>query len=132
MFAQVILIGRLGRDPEHVETASTELAKFSLATDYSYKNKTGEWTKKTEWSDVKVWGKAAGSVTQNLAKGALVAVIGRPETESWEDKKSGEKKYRTVVIADRVIFLESREKGTKPENSRNTPTTTIADDDIPF
>jgi single-strand DNA-binding protein len=140
MFAQVTLIGRLGKDPESRTAGSTEVTTFTVATDYSYKNRDGEWTKKTEWSNVKVWGAQAKSVAQYLKKGSLVAVVGRPETESWDDRESGEKKYKSLVVADRVIFLDSKPSGEKEEPAekkakRSAPvakTTPISDDDIPF
>lgn len=137
MFAQTIVIGRLGKDPESREVGSTTVANFSVASDYAYKNREGEWSKKTEWSNVKVWGAQAKSATQYLKKGSLVAIIGRPETESWEDKNSGEKKYKSIVVADRVIFLDS--KGTASDDEAPAraavaapATTPISDDDIPF
>jgi single-strand DNA-binding protein len=142
MFSQTILIGRLGKDPEGREVGSTQVANLNIATDYSFKNRDGEWTKKTEWTQVKIWGAQAKSVTQYLKKGSLVAVVGRPETETYE--KNGETKYVTKVVADRVIFLDSKSASSPDYGNEGaavavakasrpvTKADPISDEDVPF
>ena len=98
-----ILSGNLGRDPESKATTSGKtVANFTLATQSFGREK------KTEWHNVVAFDKTADLAVQYLKKGSQVLVVGRTETRSWDDKSSGEKKYRTEVIADRIEFLGGR------------------------
>jgi single-strand DNA-binding protein len=102
---KVMLIGRLGKDPEERTTAGgTRVSNFSLATD-TYHGSNGEKT--TEWHRVVSFGKTAELCNQYLKKGQLVCIEGSLQTRSWE-KSPGEKHYFTEVIASRVTFLGSR------------------------
>ena len=103
---KVILIGRLGKDPEERTTANgTRISNFSVATD-NYNGNNGEKT--TEWHRVVVFGKTAEQCNQYLRKGRLVCVEGSLKTRAWE-KSPGEKQYFTDVVASRVTFLGSRD-----------------------
>jgi single-strand DNA-binding protein len=102
---RVILIGRLGKDPEERTTAAgTRVSNFSLATD-TYHNGNGEKT--TEWHRIVVFGKVAEQCNQYFKKGRLVCIEGSLQTRSWE-KAPGEKHYFTDVVASRVAFLDSK------------------------
>jgi single-strand DNA-binding protein len=102
---KVLLIGRLGKDPEERTTAGgIGISNFSLATDTFHGNN-GEKT--TEWHRVVAFGKTAELCNQYLKKGQLVCIEGSLQTRSWE-KSPGEKHYFTEVIASRVTFLGSR------------------------
>ncbi len=102
---KVILIGRLGRDPEERMTSGgTRVSNFSLATD-TYRGNNGEKT--TEWHRVVAFGKAAELCNQYLRKGQLVCIEGSLQTRCWE-KSPGEKHYFTDVVASRVTFLGSK------------------------
>jgi single-strand DNA-binding protein len=102
---KVILIGRLGRDPEERTTSSgMRVSSFSMATD-KYHGSEGEKT--TEWHRVTVFGKIAELCNQYLKKGSCVCVEGSLQTRTWE-KPPGEKHYMTEVVASRVAFLDSR------------------------
>ncbi len=104
---RVILIGRLGRDPEARMTAGgTKVSSFSLATDRFHSNN-GSLEKSTEWHRVVAYGKLAEQCNQYLRKGRLVCIEGSLQTHSWE-KPPGEKHYATEVIAARVSFLDSK------------------------
>lgn len=126
----VILVGRLGRDPETRFTGSgTAVSNFSLATDESYKDKSGQWKSKTEWHKVVVWGKQAESCQKNLKKGSLVAVEGKLAAREWQDK-SGAKKQATEVVAGNVRFLDKKESN---DSQNNQPFSQDTDDEtIPF
>ncbi len=101
---KVILIGRLGRDPDDRTTSGgTRVSNFSLATD-SYHGGNGDKT--TEWHRVVVFGKTAEQCNRYLKKGRLVCIEGSLQTRSWE-KSPGVKQYSTEVIASRVTFLDS-------------------------
>jgi single-strand DNA-binding protein len=109
---KVILIGRLGKDPEERVTAGgTRVANFSLATDqFRPGNGNGGAQKVTEWHRIVAFGKAAELCNHYLHKGRLVCIEGSLQTRSWE-KPQGEKHYMTEVIAARVTFLDSQGAG---------------------
>lgn len=103
---KVILIGRLGKDPEERTTANgTRISNFSLATD-NYNGNNGETT--AEWHRIVAFGKTAELCNQYLRKGRLVCIEGSLKTRTWE-KSPGEKVYYTDVVASRVTFLGSKD-----------------------
>jgi single-strand DNA-binding protein len=106
---KVILIGNLGKDPEVKFTPTgTPVAKFSLATNERYKDKAGEWQDRTEWHNIVVWQRLAEIVGEYVKKGSKIYIEGRLSTSSWEDKQSGEKKYRTEIVANELVLLSGR------------------------
>jgi single-strand DNA-binding protein len=106
---KVILIGRLGKDPEIRSIPSgTSVAKFSLATDEKFTDRNGEKQERTEWHNIVAWGKLAEICGQYLRKGKLVYIEGSIRTDSWDDKESGVKKYRTEIIANGMQMLDRR------------------------
>src|SRR5213595_2081512 len=103
---KVILVGNLGKDPEVKYTPSgTPVAKFSLATNEGYKDKGGQWQDRTEWHNIVAWQRLAEIVGEYLKKGSKAYVEGRLQTSSWEDRQSGETKYRTEIIARDLVLL---------------------------
>jgi single-strand DNA-binding protein len=110
---KVILIGNLGKDPEVKFTPSgVPVAKFSLATNENYKDKaSGEWKERTEWHNIIAWQRLAEIVGEYVKKGSKVYIEGRIQTSSWEDKQSGEKKYRTEIVANDLVLLSGRGEG---------------------
>jgi single-strand DNA-binding protein len=138
MVNRVILIGRLGRDPEVRSTPTGQtVATFGLATSRHWRSKDGERQEETEWHQVVVWGKLADIAGQYLTKGKLVYVEGRIQTRTWE--KDGAKHYKTEVVADTFQMLGGGEKSEKPEPYAGTsaaatkePTQPELDDDVPF
>ena len=89
---KAILVGRLGKDPETRFTGSGQaVCNFSLATDSSFKDRSGERQKRTEWHRIVVWGKLAEICQQYLKKGMQVYIEGRIQSREWEDKTSGQK-----------------------------------------
>lgn len=108
---KVMLIGNLGKDPEMRYTANgAAVTSFSLAVSRTYTGNDGERKEETEWFDITTWNKQAELVSQFLSKGRKAYVEGRLHTRSYEDKE-GIKRYRTEVIADRVLFLDSAQGG---------------------
>ncbi len=104
---KVILIGRLGADPEIRYTNSgTAVAKFNIATTENWTNKNGERGERTEWHRIVAWGKLGETCGEYLAKGRQVYVEGRLQTRSWEDKE-GNKRWTTEINANTVQFLGS-------------------------
>lgn len=100
-----MLIGNLTRDPELKSLPSgIKVCSFSLATNRVWKDKNGSRQESTDYHNVVVFGRQAETVAQYMKKGSSIMVEGRLQTRSWDDKNSGEKKYRTEVIADRTQF----------------------------
>jgi len=109
MINKVILVGRLGKDPEIRSTPSGQtVAKFTVATDERFTDKAGEKKERTEWHNIIAWGRLGEICGQYLKKGKLVYLEGRIQTDSWEDKESGQKKYRTEIVADTMKMLDKR------------------------
>ena len=105
---KVILVGRLGRDPETRYTSSGQaVANFSLATDESYKDRNGERQKRTEWHKIVVWGKQAEIAQQYLKKGSLVFIEGRIQSREWQDKE-GLKRISYDIVANNFRMLGGR------------------------
>ena len=142
MINKVILVGRLGRDPELRYTPSgTAVANFSLATDERWTSN-GETQSRTEWHNIVVWSKLAEICNQYLTKGRLIFIEGRLQTRDWEDK-DGNKRRTTEIVATDMKMLGGRredapvgqtvaaETGSSSESS-NDMEVGITDDDIPF
>lgn len=103
---KVILVGRLGADPEVKAIGSgSTVARLNLATTESWV-KDGQKQDRTEWHRITVWGKLAEVCGKHLAKGRQVYVEGKLQTRSWEDQQ-GQKRYSTEVVASTVQFLGS-------------------------
>src|SRR5439155_6272175 len=143
---KVILVGRLGRDPELKYTASgTPFCRFSMATDDIWNDKgTGERQEKTEWHNIVAWDRLAEICNQYLAKGRLVYIEGSLQTREWDDQ-DGNKRKTTEIRAREMVLLgspgESTGGGQRRAAAAEAPaaagaaaagTSTITDDDIPF
>jgi single-strand DNA-binding protein len=153
---KVILIGNLGKDPEVKYTPQgTPVAKFSLATNERFKDKNGEWQDRTEWHNIVAWQRLAEIVGEYVKKGSKIYIEGSLRTSSWDDKQSGEKKYRTEIVANDLVLLGGRGEGDeshsggrsrgayagggasrdmdqRPQREDVAAGTTITDEDIPF
>jgi single-strand DNA-binding protein len=141
---KVILVGNVGKDPEvRYSQSGTPVAKFSLATNERFKDRNDEWQERTEWHSIVAWQRLAEIVGEYVAKGSKVYVEGKLQTTSWEDRQSGERKYRTEIVARDLLLLGPRENGgadhqgqTHNENIQDQPSHAgsgeIVDDDIPF
>ncbi len=102
---KALIVGNLTRDPEITTIPSGQkVCKFSVATNRVWKDKSGAKQESATYHNIVVWGKQAETSAQYLKKGQQVMIEGRIETRSWDDKATGEKKYRTEIIADRVQF----------------------------
>lgn len=104
---KVILIGRLGQDPEVRATPSGQsVATLRVATSESWV-KDGQREERTEWHRVIVWGRQAETVGKYLTKGRAVFIEGKIQTRSWDDQQSGQKRFMTEIVASNVQFLDS-------------------------
>lgn len=134
---KVILIGRLGNDPELKYTPSgTAVANFSLATNMVWKDQSGNQQEKTEWHRVVAWRKIAEIVGEWVKKGSRIYVEGRLETRSWDDQ-NGNKRYTTEVVVDNIELLDSKRESQASASFEaplpaEPPAETPQEDDLPF
>ena len=146
---KVILLGNVGKDPEIRATGGgTMVASFGLATSERTKDQSGNWTDRTEWHNLVAYGRLAEIIRDYVKKGSKLFVEGRIQTRSWDDKNSGEKKYRTEIIVNDISLLSGRGEGEGGYSSRSSSSsydqrgpapaddlvqsTEITDEDIPF
>ena len=109
---KVILLGNVGKDPEIRTTASgTTVATFSLATADRAKDPQGNWTDRTEWHNLVAFQRTAEIVRDYVKKGSQLYVEGKIQTRSWDDKESGQKKYRTEILVNDLSLLGGRGAG---------------------
>lgn len=107
-FNKVQLLGHVGKDPDIRSTVvGAIVANFSLATADRHKDKAGNWVDKTEWHTVTAFGRTAELIRDYVKKGSQLFIEGKLQTTSWEDKETGQKRYRTDVLVDDLIFLSS-------------------------
>ncbi len=105
---KVQLIGNLGNDPEIITLESgKKLAKFSLATNESYKDASGEKQTKTDWHNLVAWGKTADIIEKYITKGKEIAIEGKLSTRGYETKE-GENRYVTEVIVNELLMLGNK------------------------
>ncbi|MGM0629380.1 MAG: single-stranded DNA-binding protein [Patescibacteria group bacterium] len=150
---RAILAGNLTRDPEERSLPSgAKVCNFSIATNRVWKDKDGSQQKSTDFHNIVVFGRQAETSAQYLKKGQEALIEGRIQTRSWDDQKTGEKKYRTEIVADRVQFGSrgtgagsapsgadqsasndsSASQGAKEEGEIDYPDEEIDPEDIPF
>jgi single-strand DNA-binding protein len=137
---KVILVGSVGQDPEVKYTVSgVPVARLSLATNERFKDRNDQWQDRTEWHSVVAWQRLAEIVGEYVRKGSKLYIEGKLQTSTWEDKQSGERKYRTEIVARDIVLLGSRDGGeegrpeTPGEKSNTEPAASVvADPDIPF
>ena len=149
---KVILVGNVGKDPEVRFAANgNAIASFSLATTDRSKDQTGNWTDRTEWHNLVAFQRTAEIIRDYVKKGARIYVEGKIQTRSWDDKTSGEKKYRTEILINDLVLLSGKGEGessgggsynrgntTSYDQRSSAPSddlvssTEITDDDIPF
>jgi single-strand DNA-binding protein len=137
---KVILIGRLGKDPEVRYTSeNVPVANFTIATTESYRDKSGNRIETTEWHNIVAWRNLAEIAEKFLSKGKQIYLEGKLRTRTWEDK-DGNKRYSTEIVADNFIMLgkkegqESHEESAiqKPETPAAKPATEATEDELPF
>ena len=106
---KVLLIGNVGQVPELRSTAGGQsVMTIRMATNERYKNKDGEWTDRTEWHTIVVWGKRAEGLSKILQKGTHLYIEGKLQTRQWDDKE-GQKRYTTEIVAREVLLLGKKD-----------------------
>ena len=151
---KVILLGNVGKDPEIRSTGGgTMVANFTLATSDRQKDAQGNWQDRTEWHNLVAFQRTAEIVRDYVKKGSKLYIEGKIQTRSWDDKESGQKRYRTEIIVNDMSLLSGRDEGASGGYSRGAgsssstasfdqrppaahdevaQSTEISDDDIPF
>jgi single-strand DNA-binding protein len=146
---KVFLLGNVGKDPEIRATAGgMTIASFTLATADRQKGQDGQWTDKTEWHNLVAFQRTAEIVRDYVKKGTQIFVEGKIQTRSWDDKESGQKKYRTEILVNELSLLgggagrgsSESSSGSYSRSSSSAPAPSqpdyadqgITDDDIPF
>lgn len=150
---KVILLGNVGKDPEIRSTPSgTMVANFSIATSDRYQDAQGNWQDRTEWHNLVAFKRTAEIVRDYVKKGSKLYIEGKLSTSSWEDKTSGQKKYKTEIIVNDLSLLSGRDEGSAPRSGGGAAASydqrpsgggggsaeeysqaaEISDDDIPF
>jgi single-strand DNA-binding protein len=151
---KVILLGNVGKDPEIRSTpGGTMVANFTLATSDRQKDAQGNWQDRTEWHNLVAFTRTAEIVRDYVKKGSKLYVEGKIQTRSWDDKESGQKRYRTEIIVNDLSLLSGRDEGgsssgySRQSSSGSTASfdqrqpagqddyaqsAEISDDDIPF
>jgi single-strand DNA-binding protein len=147
---KVILLGNVGKDPEIKATGSgVVVANFSIATSDRFKDNTGNWQDRTEWHNLVAFQRTAEIVRDYVKKGNKLYIEGSLRTSSWDDKTTGQKKYKTEIIVNDLSLLSGKGEGGEGGSSygkSNTASfdqrgggaedyaqsTEITDDDIPF
>ncbi len=122
-----MLIGNLGKDPDiqYLE-GNIGVAKFSLATTETFKDRSGKLISQTEWHTVVLWRGLADLAGKYLHKGSLVYIEGRLRTRSWEDK-DGNKKFATEIVGDNLIMLDKRSEAGPASFSSGGPADTLGE-----
>jgi single-strand DNA-binding protein len=145
---KVILVGRLGGDPEvRYTTSGTAMMQFNVATNEPFKTEEGKWEERAEWHRVVAFDRLAESLSQYLSKGREVYVEGKLRTRQWEDQQ-GTKRYTTEIIAREIQLLGSSGQarqneslvpgetgqgaGAKSLNTELPASSGAPEDDIPF
>jgi single-strand DNA-binding protein len=121
MVNKVILVGRLGRDPETRYTQSGQaVCNFTVATDESYKNNSGEKVNKTEWHRIVIWGKLAEVAQQYLKKGQLVYLEGKIQTHSYDDRTGAKKQTTEIVVFTMKMLGGGQNHAAEPEQETDS------------
>lgn len=136
---KVILLGNVGKDPEikHVSSGMA-IANFSIATSSRFKDKSDEWQEKAEWHNLVAFQRTAEIVGEYVKKGSKVYVEGRLQTSSWDDKESGQKRYKTEIVVNDLVLLgggkrdDSDEQDQRSHEDRKPARSTAVSDDSPI
>src|ERR1017187_1870559 len=151
---KVTLLGNVGKDPEMRSTAGgTTVANFTLATSDRQKDQQGNWQDRTEWHNLVAFTRTAEIVRDYVKKGSKLYIEGKIQTRSWDDKETGEKRYRTEIIVNEISVVSGSDEGSSggysggwsgssgpanfdqrapAGNDEYAQQAEISDDDIPF
>lgn len=108
---KVILVGRVGKDPEitHIPSIEKDVAKFSLATNEGYMDQNKQWKDITEWHNIVAWGWNVQKIQKNVSKGSMILIEGKLKTRKWQDK-NGQDRRTTEIHVDNLVILEKLDR----------------------
>jgi single-strand DNA-binding protein len=107
---KVTLLGNVGKDPELRSTpGGTMVANFTLATSDNQKDAQGAWQERTEWHNLVAFKRTAEIVRDYVKKGSKLYIEGKITTRSWDDKESGQKRYKTEILVNDLVLLSGRD-----------------------
>jgi single-strand DNA-binding protein len=151
---KVTLLGNVGKDPEIRSTAGgTMVANLALATSDRFQDAQGNWQDRTEWHNLVAFKRTAEIVRDYVKKGSKLYIEGKIQSRSWDDKETGQKRYKTEILVNELVLLSGREDGSGGASSRPAASSSssasfdqrpaaspndyaqsaeISDDDIPF
>jgi single-strand DNA-binding protein len=144
---KVFILGNVGKDPEIRSTQSgMTIANFTVATADRQKDSQGNWQDKTEWHNMVAFQRTAEIVRDYVKKGTQLFIEGKIQTRSWDDKESGQKRYKTEILVNELSLLGKPGNGEGGQGSQHSSTNAastsgggyasedsgITDDDIPF
>jgi single-strand DNA-binding protein len=146
---KVFLLGNVGKDPEiRASAGGMTIASFTLATADRAKDASGNWVDKTEWHNLVAFQRTAEIVRDYVKKGTQIFVEGKIQQRSWDDKESGQKRYKTEILVNELSLLGGRPSGegggggyskssagsgaSAPASAPDYADQGITDDDIPF
>ncbi len=150
---KVTLLGNVGKDPEIRSTPSgVMVANLTLATSDNQKDAQGAWQERTEWHNLVAFKRTAEIVRDYVKKGSKLYIEGKITNRSWDDKETGQKRYKTEILVNELVLLSGRDEGSggqsRPASSSNSAASfdqrppagqddvaqsaEISDDDIPF
>src|SRR5579863_2047072 len=116
---KVILLGNVGKDPEIRSTPNgVMVANFTLATSDRFQDPQGNWQDRTEWHNLVTFKRTAEIVRDYVKKGTKLYVEGKLQTRSWDDKESGQKRYKTEIVVFDLSLLSGRDEGGSSQGSR--------------
>lgn len=126
MINKLLLVGRLGKEPQLEDAGQHKKLRISIATDHSFKDRDGNWKDETDWHNVTLWNKTAEYVAKVAEKGSVILVEGRMKTRKWE--KDGATRYEYEISPDKVKVLNPK----KSEGGRGQQAPPPGEDDLPF
>lgn len=130
---RVTILGTVGRDPEISTTqGGMSIAKFSVATDDRRKDAEGNWASIAQWHDVVLFDKKADVAADYVRKGSQVLIEGSLRTNSWNDKETGQKRYRTEIVGSNLVLVGKRQQAEESQEQTQAPAQEIDEDSVPF
>lgn len=132
---KVILLGNITRDPETRAFASGSVTKFGIAVNRRWKDAAGEAKEEVTFVDLTAWGKTGENIAKFFRKGSRIVVEGRLNMEQWDDKDTGQKRSKLVVVVNEFYFVDRKSDDAPAASKTTRPGAQVAplpEEEIPF
>lgn len=134
---RVFLLGNVGKAPDIRSISNGVVANLSIALSDRQKDANGEWQEKTEWVNLVAFKRTAEIIRDYVTKGSKIYVEGKLQTSSWDDRESGQKRYKTEIVVFEIVLLSGKEEGSSGQYARadqgnQNQSQEIDEDSIPF